>query len=254
VIFYTIPGPKMLWQFGEVGYEYSINYCEDGTISDNCRISPKPVRWDYRSENSRQLLYDHTAEILNLRKEYDVFTEGTVEFIGGTSLIKNIIIRDDPYNAAPGSTDEMNAVAVANFDVVSKTTSITFPHTGTWYDFYGSGTIEVAATTAEVQLAAGGYKLFTDVSIETSQVVGNEEEVSAASGLRVYPNPVHSIFSISDGRAVNAVEVYSLTGAKQNVTRISTTEWDVSDLRSGLYILRIATFDGIHYSRILKSQ
>ena len=34
-----IPGPKMVWQFGEMGYDYPINYCENGTIdedSQNC--------------------------------------------------------------------------------------------------------------------------------------------------------------------------------------------------------------------------
>ncbi|MDZ7764853.1 MAG: hypothetical protein U5K00_10550 [Melioribacteraceae bacterium] len=24
--FFTIPGPKMIWQFGELGYDYSIDY------------------------------------------------------------------------------------------------------------------------------------------------------------------------------------------------------------------------------------
>ena len=24
--FFTVPGPKMIWQFGELGYDYSINY------------------------------------------------------------------------------------------------------------------------------------------------------------------------------------------------------------------------------------
>lgn len=47
-MFYTIPGPKMLWQFGELGYDYSINYCINGTVNNNCRLDPKPVRWDYR--------------------------------------------------------------------------------------------------------------------------------------------------------------------------------------------------------------
>lgn len=53
-IFYTIPGPKMLWEFGELGYENSINRCEDGTISADCRVSPKPVIWLEASEPRRK--------------------------------------------------------------------------------------------------------------------------------------------------------------------------------------------------------
>ncbi|HOP05301.1 MAG TPA: alpha-amylase family glycosyl hydrolase, partial [Tenuifilaceae bacterium] len=32
MFFFTIPGPKMIWQFGELGYDYSINHCPDGTL------------------------------------------------------------------------------------------------------------------------------------------------------------------------------------------------------------------------------
>src|SRR5437762_12483696 len=30
------PGPKMLWEFGELGYDSSINLCSDGTTNNNC--------------------------------------------------------------------------------------------------------------------------------------------------------------------------------------------------------------------------
>jgi 1,4-alpha-glucan branching enzyme len=67
VIFYTIPGPKMLWEFGELGYDQSINRCEDGSISEDCRLSPKPVKWDYLNDNDRERLFQHTADLLRLR-------------------------------------------------------------------------------------------------------------------------------------------------------------------------------------------
>ncbi|MEK7253233.1 MAG: alpha-amylase family glycosyl hydrolase, partial [Bacteroidota bacterium] len=47
VFFYALPGAKMIWQFGEVGYDFSINRCVNGTINNNCRLDPKPIRWDY---------------------------------------------------------------------------------------------------------------------------------------------------------------------------------------------------------------
>ena len=44
--FLTIPGQNDLaiWR---IGYDYSINYCQNGTINNNCRTDPKPIRWDY---------------------------------------------------------------------------------------------------------------------------------------------------------------------------------------------------------------
>ena len=41
--FFTVPGPKMIWQFGELGYDFSINSNETGTaVSEEYRTSRKP--------------------------------------------------------------------------------------------------------------------------------------------------------------------------------------------------------------------
>ncbi|MBK8951115.1 MAG: hypothetical protein IPM85_00930 [Chitinophagaceae bacterium] len=53
--------PKMIWEFGELGYDYSINRCEDGTISNNCRLDKKPIKWDYASVVNRKRVYDILA-------------------------------------------------------------------------------------------------------------------------------------------------------------------------------------------------
>jgi 1,4-alpha-glucan branching enzyme len=44
---FTVPGPKMIWQFGELGYDYSINF--------NGRTNSKPIRWNYFQEANSQL-------------------------------------------------------------------------------------------------------------------------------------------------------------------------------------------------------
>ena len=76
--FYLIPGPKMIWEFGELGYDYSINYCTDGTVSTNCRLDAKPVRWDYKNVLLRQRIYDVDRALILLR-EQPAFKEGTLE-------------------------------------------------------------------------------------------------------------------------------------------------------------------------------
>jgi hypothetical protein len=58
----TIPGPKMMWQFSELGYDYSINFA--------CRTCPKPARWDYLLDTRRQLLNKKYAAIINLKTKY----------------------------------------------------------------------------------------------------------------------------------------------------------------------------------------
>ena len=57
----------MIWQFGELGYDFSINRCVDGTISNDCRLSNKPIRWDYLTVVQRKRLYDIFASVNKLR-------------------------------------------------------------------------------------------------------------------------------------------------------------------------------------------
>ncbi|MFM8432739.1 MAG: alpha-amylase family glycosyl hydrolase, partial [Bacteroidota bacterium] len=47
--FFTVPGPKMIWQGGELGYDVSIN--------NPCRTCNQPFRWNYYSRPERLRLY-----------------------------------------------------------------------------------------------------------------------------------------------------------------------------------------------------
>lgn len=253
-IFYTIPGPKMLWQFGELGYDYSINYCEDdGTISDECRTYPKPVRWDYHESNSRNVLASHIADLVRLRHSYDVFTSGTVTLaVGAASLEKQVMLKNSPYTATPATAAEMNAVVVVNFDVTAKTTSVNFPHTGTWYDYYKDGAqLNVTTASFGVALQPGEYKIFTDVQIESPQLITGTEMPSAAS-VSVYPNPAGKTLMIASDEEIVSLSVITMQGVRVIPHRTSATSWDVSGLAPGLYVADIKTRTGRTMVKVIK--
>lgn len=64
---FTVPGPKMIWQFGELGYDETLG-------SDDVKTSKKPVHWEYYDDPARRSLYNVYAKLLNLRKEHaDLF-------------------------------------------------------------------------------------------------------------------------------------------------------------------------------------
>jgi hypothetical protein len=44
---YTVPGPKMIWMFGEQGYDYSIDY--------NGRVGNKPLVWSEYMRDPRRV-------------------------------------------------------------------------------------------------------------------------------------------------------------------------------------------------------
>jgi hypothetical protein len=70
---------KMIWQFGELGYEFSINRCTNGTINNACRTDEKPVAFTlgYDTDTNRKAVYDTWAKIINFRNIYPVFKSKT---------------------------------------------------------------------------------------------------------------------------------------------------------------------------------
>ena len=252
VMFYTLPGPKMIWQFGELGYDYSINSCPDGTVAD-CRLTPKPVRWDYYTKNEvRKSLYDHTADLLRLRAEHNVFTTGKATFYGDNDLVKQISLENEALTTSPSSADEMNVHLVANFDVTAQEIAVMFPHTGTWYDYYDGGeVVEVTNSTGEISLEPGQYKLYTNYPIEAPIILGGISEKDA--GLRFYPNPAENILSIqSETNKIEQVTLKSIHGKTTIPHRISDNQWDINALPSGIYIICIETNGKLYYEKLIK--
>ncbi|MBE0424753.1 MAG: alpha-amylase, partial [Lutibacter sp.] len=155
MFFFTIPGPKMIWQFGELGYEFSINTCENGTISNDCRLSRKPIRWDYFDNTNRKQIYNTWATLSAFKKQYpDVFNTTNFTLNVGT-LTKSIVLR--------GATTDV--VIVGNFDVTNKSITANFTKIGTWYEYFTGEEKNITNTSTSITLNPGEYKLYSTVKL-----------------------------------------------------------------------------------------
>jgi len=168
-LFGVMPGPKMIWQFGEVGYDFSINTCEDLTVGD-CRTNPKPIRWDYYNVTARRNLYNVYAKLFTMRNITTLiptFTDGTL--MNGST----------PTYSLAGEVKQlrmyhpnMSIVAFANFATGQRTSTIDFPANGTWYKVVGAGTAVSAATinvsgfSNTFTLASGDYAVYATKDID----------------------------------------------------------------------------------------
>lgn len=195
--FMSMPGPKMIWQFGELGYDYSINYCTNGTISNDCRLSNKPIRWDYKQDARRQHLYDVYANMAKLRYHgwyKDVFIANNVtiapSLAGG---FKTMTIRS--------ANDTSILCVIGNFDVLPLTVNFSFPTTGTWYDYLNNTTINGTITPQVFTLQPGEFHVYLNrnagnlVSTPVIDVIPVGDELRAA----VYPNPVSASSTLKIG-------------------------------------------------------
>ena len=243
----------MLWQFGELGYDFSINTCADGMVKADCRISPKPVKWDYLNDAARKNVYDVTADLIRLRNKYDVFTKGEATVTAGNALVKQVILKNKPYKPAPASSAEMNVVAITNFDIVSQSSVVEFPHTGSWYEYYNAGEPLVVNTTAStILLAPGQYKLYSDVKIESPNIITALEEFTN-SEIAIYPNPLKDVLKLElENNSIDNVNFISMHGVRYSANRIDLDAWDSSQLSSGLYIVEIICGDRAIRKKIIK--
>jgi len=208
--FYTIPGPKMLWQFGELGYDYSINY-PSGT-SDS-RLSPKPIRWDYYKEWRRRYLFNVCASLIDLRKNHPAF-ESNDFTLNVSGPVKGITIR----------SSEMDVAIIGNFDVKTGTIIPGFSQAGTWYDFFSGDSVTVINMNDPLTLQPGEYHLFTSKKLAKPFFTGIDDPgISTIDKDRlstVYPNPSADQFTIifSVNTPVNVtLIIYDIFG-KQTAT------------------------------------
>ena len=181
--FLTIPGPKMIWQFGELGYDHSIFTCSDGTVDLNdtgCKLSPKPVRWDYLLDNRRVHLFKVFAALNRLRNTYEVFHTNDFQLDLDQPTWKQIQL-----NSA-----EMDVNVIGNFGLTSTVLFVKFQHEGLWYDYYTGDSLFVSASSVPLVFQPGEYRLYTDSKIETFDVVTSVQSVpQPISSVSLAPNP-----------------------------------------------------------------
>ena len=240
--FYLVPGPKMLWQFGELGFDYSINRCENGSINPpgsdggdgDCRLAPKPPGWEFKNDYYRVGLFTHTADLIRLKKSYKVFQDGTADF-KSDGLVKVLSIKNKNYTELPADPTQMNAVSVGNFELVVKSVEVTFPHSGSWFEYYSGRKLDVKSNSATLSLQPGEVALYTDVAIDYPLITGSEE--SYPSGfIKPFPNPADDfVFLPFDSETVEAISIH---GKIHRLHRLEDHSWDTARLPVGLYLLR----------------
>jgi hypothetical protein len=239
-LFFSIPGPKMIWEFEELGYDVSIN--------ENGRTGTKPLKWNYYSDTDRKGVYDHFSEMIFLKTSKKIFETSDFVIQGGASLQKQVVLKNSPYKEIPVSEDEMNAVAVANFGLTAEGIDVNFPHKGKWYSHFDNKHITVDQLPYTVILPAGGYKLYTDY--DDNSVTATEGPLRAS--VFVYPNPAQNSISISAPEKVLSVSVILSGGQKIEIKKMDESVWDISTLKSGFHIIDIQTVKTSYKQKLIK--
>ncbi|MBK6964187.1 MAG: T9SS type A sorting domain-containing protein [Bacteroidales bacterium] len=239
VFLYCIPGPKMIWQFGELGYDYPIEF--------NGRTGEKPIRWDYLNDYRRKTLFNVVAEILKLRKEHNAFS--TTDYTLNVSGYQKKINLNHP---------DMSVVLLGNFNVVEGEIVPGFPQTGKWYEYFTGDSIDVVSGNDPISLQGGEYRLYTSRKLAKPETGLAVEEIRPDGTTmlgKAFPNPSTSVFTIPVSirqSTFTHINVYDING--RLITDVykgilqpgqRTFEWNAEGQKPGLYLLKLVTDTGV---------
>ena len=257
--FITVPGPKMIWQFEELGYDTSINF--------DCRVCPKPVFWEYNQVEARRDLYNVFSALNYLKNKYEVFNTSnySLSVDGKTKQITLV-------------HDSVDVVVMGNFGVTENAMYPNFTETGKWYEAFTGDTLNVESLSKELTFSPGEYRMYSTQKFDLSEFIEYEEDQNddqdttttiqsfAGDGeVRVYPNPardvVHFKFDAS-GHSEILLNIYNMKGQKVgSITKTSFSsdknkiQWSKSmngGSKPQLYFYELFVGDKRHSGKFLK--
>lgn len=185
-VFFTVPGPKLFWQFGERGYDESINY-------GGSNVANKPPHWEYMQQADRLKLYSSYSKMIAFRLANPaVFNATTFNYnFSNDNLLRFFQIADPASNG-------VKVTVVANLGLAVQSINVTFQATGTWYNYITNGTgtgINGAAGTSfslstaaqTISLQPGEYHIYATIPPCTTPTPVVNSPVSYCQGVQAVP-------------------------------------------------------------------
>ena len=235
VVFNSIPGPKLIWQFGELGYDYSIDY--------NGRVGNKPIKWEYNTASNRKDVYTVFSEVNKLKTNYPAF-DGNDFSSDLSDKVKRIQLNH---------TDQ-NFLVLGNFDVVNQSVVPNFKHTGVWYEYFSGDSMDVQDVASELNLSAGEYQIWTDKKIQADKEIGRVKSTSII--IDIYPNPVEENINVSSNELISSYEITDSQGKIIDELSLNTPSSEVNvnvnNLPKGIYFIRVTKGSKIGLAKFIR--
>jgi 1,4-alpha-glucan branching enzyme len=167
--FYLLqPGPKMIWQFDELGYDIDINF--------NGRVGRKPLVWGtnslkYYDDIERQYVYTVYSGLLDVRNT-----------IGPSKLATASTKHKHTGNSRrlAYDTDDIDLMVLGNIDTKVNSMDYSWIKQGWWYDYFSGDSINVTNTFDVRTLAPGEWHIYTSKRLSKG----------FPGAVAVYSNPV----------------------------------------------------------------
>ncbi|TCO09695.1 alpha-amylase family glycosyl hydrolase [Natronoflexus pectinivorans] len=227
---FSIPGPKMIWQFGELGFDYSID-------DFGGRLAPKPPKWDYLENADRKRLWNVYSQMIHLKREEAVFS--TTDYnMNVAGAVKHIALNHESNDIR----------LVGNFDTQTRTVAPQFSSTGWWYNHFKGDSIYVEDLSLEVELAPGAFTLFSSTKMFGFDPTTSIRDLQkSAVNIEMYPIPVNDKLYVQSPYVISSVYVFDANGRQllQRIVDDHDLELETSHLSAGFYFIQVVHQNGI---------
>ncbi|WP_143960761.1 DUF4961 domain-containing protein [Litoribacter populi] len=245
--YFAIPGPKMIWQFGEFGYDVELN---------DDRLGIKPTKWEYLDDDDRLRLYYLYRAMIGLKEEHEVFNRPEEVNLSLNGSIKTISLKHG----------DMNVFVVGNFALAdAENASVNFPSSGTWYDYLSGEQISVGGSIYRLDFAPNQFHIFTSVPLEKpeEEILFNDpilsvsvEEKPSMEGLKMYPVPAsHSLnVELPQGFGQANYRIMDVTGKmlQEGTIEVEFVNLGLQSIKPGVYVLEMYNSGNIVRKRFVK--
>jgi glycosidase len=259
------PGPKLIWQFGEFGYDVSIN--------QNGRTGRKPQKWEYLRDADRLRLFKVYADLIRLKTNLPLLANpASFEY----RLRPDGLHQLDVLGAASGTQPTWLRV-VANTGIEPKPTQpFSLAPSGasgsTWFDYFTGQAIppELVTSTRDFVFQPGEFHVFVNRSVskpETGLVPWGALSTLTATepvpldGVKLFPNPGQNVLVVeweSGYRGPVDLEISTASGQRLNTFQPRKTDGKlvqhlpIESLPSGMYFLQIREGDVQRVKKFVK--
>jgi 1,4-alpha-glucan branching enzyme len=264
------PGPKMIWQFGELGYDVSID--------QNGRTGRKPQKWEYLRDADRLKLFKVYAALNTLKRTQPAFRsqDFALGTVGSAGPIQQLLLTSYPAQLPAVQTIKV----LANLTTQPQPVYNPFtqgasglPTPARWYDFFTGEEIVTAnlAALTEITFQPGEFHVYTSEKFPTPEAglvpwkntltITATEPAPASGWLTVYPNPTQETLILeleSAYRGEVTLQISDATGRR--ITHFQPRKdgeklvqhLPIRDLPGGLYLLQIAEGDRRRVEKFVK--
>lgn len=241
----------------------------DSWLNDNCGNSSEQPgsssdgNWDYSAgsdmgvitrgvkiSSACRRLYQEITVTAGTEYTFSIDSRSEAEGVPSEVFMLNTAIESETDLSSTSSSVDHYSEITNDFNA-SKSNATTNNFTTTTFSFTATTNKVVIYVRAPLAINSDN-EVFYD-NIELRAVTTASVKDVFANNITIYPNPANNFINISTTENISNVEVYNIVGKRVlSIKNLQNNQVDISNLASGMYMLRLTNGTSIATKKIIK--